>query len=87
MAIGHQSPQSSLPPLAQKDVNTTVWGAGGSTCTITDEYVHPNSVVHVYVTGATPPADLWAIAVSEGSFTITSGTSESSTLAIAYIVL
>ncbi len=87
MATGHQSPQSSLPPLSQKQVNTTTWGAGGNTCTVTDEYVHPNSTILVQVTGTVPPADFWAIAVSQGSFTITSGSGESSTLALSYIVL
>ncbi len=87
MSTGHQSPQSSLPPLSQKVLNTTTWGAGGNTCTVTDEYVHANSVVLVQVTGSTPPADFWAISVSQGSFTITSGSGENSALTISYIVL
>ncbi len=83
----HQSPQSSLPPLAMKQLNTALWGAGGNTCTISDPNIHANSVVLVQVTGATPPADFWAVAVSQGQVVITSGSGESSTLAISYIVL
>lgn len=84
---GSQSPQSSLPPFSAKQINTGTWGAGGNTCVITDEYIHPNSAVMVWVTGTVPAADFWAITVSEGSATITSGSGESSTLALAYIVL
>lgn len=87
MSIGHQSPQSSLPPFAVKEVNTTTWGAGGNTCTIADEYIHPNSVIHAYVTGATAPAGQWAYAVTQGQVVITSSDAESSTLAVSYIVL
>ena len=87
MAVGKQSPQSSLPPLAYKDINTTTWGAGGNSCTITDEYIHPNSVVLAYVTGATAAAGNWAYTVTQGQLVITSSDSESSGLTIAYIVL
>ncbi len=87
MATGSQSPQSSLPPLSNKTVNTTTWGAGGNSKTITDEYIHPNSVVLVYVTGVTAAAGAWAYTVSQGSVLITSSSSESSSLPIAYIVL
>ncbi len=87
MSTGHQSPQSSLPPLSLKVINTTTWGAGGNTCTITDEYIHPNSVVVVFVTGATPAAGNWSQTVTQGQIVIASTDAESSTLPISYIVL
>lgn len=86
MATGRQSPQSSLPPLALKTINTTTWGAGGNTLTITDEYIHPNSQVDAWVTGSVPQAGNWAYAVTQGQCVITSSTSESSTLPVSYIV-
>lgn len=87
MSAGHQSPQSSLPPLALKTVNTTTWGSTANTCTITDEYVHTNSAVLVWVTGTTPAAGRWSIDCTQGTITITSSDAESSTLPISYIVL
>lgn len=86
MSTGHLSPQSGLPPLSQKVINTTTWGAGGTTCTITDEYIHPNSDVDVKVTGSTPPAGFWSFTTNQGSITITSSQSEGSTLALSYVV-
>lgn len=87
MATGKQSPQSSLPPLAMKTINTTTWGAGGNTSTITDEYIHPNSVVLVYVTGSVGAAGNWSQTITQGQIVITSTDAESSTLPISYIVL
>lgn len=88
MSTGHQSPQSSLPPLSQKQVNTTTWGAGGNTSTITDEYIHTNSVVIVWVTGSTPAAGTnWTQTITNGQVVLTSTDGESSTLPISYIVL
>ncbi len=87
MSIGHQSPQSSLPPLAFKTLNTTTWGSTANTCTITDEYIHPNSVVIAFVTGTTPSAGRWSYTVSQGSVAITSTDAESSTLPLTYIVI
>lgn len=88
MATGHQSPASTLPPFAYKTVNTTTWGASANACTITDEYIHPNSVVLVQVNGTTPAAGSWAYGTpSVGSIVITSSDGESSTLALTYIVL
>jgi len=88
MSTGHQSPQSSLPPLAVKEVNTTTWGSGGNTCTITDAYIHPNSFVLIAVTGSTPAnGTSWSQTVTQGQVVITSTDAESSTLPIAYIVL
>ncbi len=87
-SAGHQSPQSSLPPLAVKQINTGTWGANSNTCVITDEYIHANSVVIVFATGVSAqPAGRWSLAVSQGSCTITSSDSESSTLPISYIIL
>lgn len=87
MAIGHQSPGYSLPSFRQKQLNTTTWGAGGNTLTITDPYIFANSVVQAYVTGATAPAGQWAYTVTEGQVVITSSNSESSNLPVTYIVL
>lgn len=87
MATGKQSPQSSLPPLAMKTINTTTWGATANTCTITDEYIHPNSVVLAFVTGTSPAAGRWSYTVSQGSVAITSTDAEQSTLPVSYIVL
>jgi len=87
MAINHQSPGFSLPSFRMKQVNTTTWGSGGNTKTITDTYIFANSKVDVWVTGATPANGNWAYAVTEGQVVITSSDAESSTLPIAYIVL
>ncbi len=87
MATGKQSPQSSLPPLALKGLNTTTWGAGGNTATITDAYIHPNSAILITVTGTTPAAGTWSQTVTQGQVVITSTDAESSTLPISYIVL
>lgn len=87
MATGHQSPQSGLPPLAYKQVNTTTWGAGGNSCTITDAYIHTNSAVMVWVTGTTAAAGNWAQTVTQGQVVLTSTDAESSTLPVSYVVL
>lgn len=87
MATGRQSPASSLPPLHLKTINTTTWGTGGNSVTITDEYIHTNSRIDVWVTGSTPQAGQWSQTVTQGQVVITSSTSESSTLPISYIVL
>lgn len=86
-SAGHQSPQSSLPPLSQKVINTGTWGANSNTCLITDAYIHPNSWVEVQATGTTPPMGNWSYTVAQGTLTITSTDAESSTLTISYIVL
>lgn len=87
MAVGRQSPQSSLPPLALKTLNTTTWGSTAGSCTISDEYIHPNSTVVAYVTGTTPAAGRWSYVVTQGQVIIYSSDSESSTLPITYIVI
>jgi hypothetical protein len=87
MATGHQSPQSTLPPLKYKQINTTTWGAGGNTCTITDSYLSTNSCLDIWVPGTVPQAGQWAWTISAGSVTITSSISESSTLPISYVIL
>lgn len=84
--VGHQSPQSSLPPLSQKTINTFSWGNGGNTVTITDEYAHPNSQVDWWITGSTPQAGQWAVQVNQGSFTLTSSSSENSALPVSYVI-
>jgi hypothetical protein len=87
MAVGKQSPQSSLPPFALKGINTTTWGSTANTCTITDAYIHPNSVVLAYVTGSTPAAGRWSYTITQGQVVISSSDAESSTLPVSYIVL
>ncbi len=87
MSTGHFSPQSSLPPLSQKVINTTTWGAVANTCTISDEYINGNSVVLAYVTGTTPAAGRWSYTITQDSCVITSTDAESSTLPISYIIL
>ena len=84
--FGHQSPQSSMPAFALKTINTGTWGTGGNTLTILDEYIHPNSQMEIWVTGATPAAGQWAYVITEGSCVITSSNSESSTLTISYYI-
>ena len=86
-SFGHQSPQSSLPPLALKTVNTGTWGAGGNTLTLTDEYIHPNSQVDIWVTGsAAQQAGQWSYTITQGQCIVTSSSSESSTLPVSYLV-
>ncbi len=84
---GHQSPQSTLPPLAFKTVNSGTWGSVANTCAITDAYVHTNSAVFAWVTGTTPAAGRWSITCTQGVATITSTDAESSTLPVSYIIL
>ena len=88
MATGHQSPQATLPPLKYKTINTTTWGATGTSTTITDAYiVDTNSAFIAWVTGATPQAGYWSYAVTAGQVVITSSTSESAALPVSYIVI
>lgn len=84
--VGHQSPQSTLPSFALKTVNTCTWGATANSCTIVDPYIHTNSDINIWVTGATPQAGNWALAITQGQLVITSSSSESSSLPISYVV-
>lgn len=84
--FGHQSPQSSLPPLSQKTVNTGTWGSGGNTLTILDEYIHANSQIEAWVTGSVPQSGQWAYAITQGQCVITSSDSENPALPIAYLI-
>lgn len=87
-SAGHQSPQSSLPPLSVKQINTGTWGSSANTCVITDEYIHPNSFVLVQVNSTSvQAAGRWSYSYAQGSLTITSSDAESSTLPLMYIVL
>lgn len=85
-SANHQSPFEVTPGLSQKQINTGTWGANSNTCVITDSKIHPNSQVVVQVTGTTPPNGIWAYTVAQGSLTITSSDSESSTLPLSYVV-
>jgi hypothetical protein len=84
--INHQSIQQTLPSLRNKTVNTFKWGNGGNSVTITDTYCSTNSQIEAWVTGTVPQSGQWAYQVNEGSFTITSSSSESSTLPVSYII-
>ena len=86
MSTGHNSPQSGLPPLQYKTVNTTTWGSVANTCTISDPYVHTNSAVMIWVTGTSPQVGKWSWDCTQGTITITSTDAEQSTLPIAYVV-
>ena len=86
MATGHLSVQASQPALKEKQINTTTWGAGGTTSTITDSYISANSQVDLWVTGSTPQTGNWALAITPGQCVITSSASESPTLAISYLI-
>ncbi len=85
-SANHQSPYELAPELSQKQLNTGTWGGGGNTCVITDSKIHPNSDVRVIVTGVTAAAGQWSYVVANGSVTITSSDSESSTLPLSYVV-
>jgi len=85
-SVGHKSPASALPPFVYKTVNTQEWATTGNTDTVTDSYVHSNSVVVIMNTSA--HAGLWYVTVSEGSFVVTSSDAESATTTTySYIVL
>jgi hypothetical protein len=86
MSTGHQSPQSSLPPLSQKQINTTTWGGSPNSTTITDPYIEANSQVDTWVTGSTPQNGQWSYTITNGQCVITSSASETSTLPIAYVI-
>lgn len=82
----HQSPYEVTPVLSQKQLNTGTWGSGGNSCVITNGKIHLNSDVRVIVTGTTPQAGNWSYVVGNGTMTITSSDSESSTLPMSYVV-
>lgn len=82
----HQSPFELTPALSQKQINTGTWGANSNTCVISDGKIHSNSQVLVQVTGTIPANGNWSYTVANGSLTITSSDSESSTLALSYVV-
>ena len=84
-SVGHQSPQSTLPPLAQHTVNSQTWLAQGTTDTVTDAYCHSNSMV--LINPQTVPAGRWAVVTSQGSFTVTSSDTEQTTCIYEYIIL
>ena len=69
-----------------KNPTTTTWGGGGNTTTITDPNIHPNSQVEIWVTGTTPASGQWAYAVTQGQVVITSGSVETSSLPLSYII-
>lgn len=86
MSTGHLSVQATQPALREKTINTTTWGAGGTTTTITDPYISANSQVDVWVTGSTPQAGQWSLATTSGQCVITSSSSESSSITLSYLI-
>lgn len=85
-STGHQSPQSSLPPLSAKVLNTREWLTTGNTDVVTDEYVHTNSMIMIMPTSAF--AGRWYVTVAQGTFTVTSSNSETqTTTTYSYVVL
>lgn len=85
-SANHEAPYELTPALSQKQLNTGTWGSNTNTCLITDSKIHPNSQVHVQVTGTVPAAGLWAYTIAKGSLTITSSDSENTALTLSYVV-
>ncbi len=78
-SIGHQSPQSTLPPLATKVVNTQIWLTTGNTDVVADPYIRANSIVSFMNTSAFV-GPWWVTNIVPGvSFTVTSANSETQT--------
>lgn len=86
ISANHESPYELTPMFSQKQINTGTWGTGGNTCLITDNKIHPNSQVEVWVTGVTPAAGQWAYIIAQGTVTITSSNSENAALPVSYLV-
>jgi hypothetical protein len=86
-STGHQSPQSSLPPLQFKTINTRVWATTGNTDVVTDAYVDSNSLIDIMNTSAF--VGPWYITINPGTgFTVTSANSETATTTTySYIIL
>lgn len=72
--------------MRYKQITNITWGAGGTTRTITDTGISPNSQIEIWVTGTTPQAGQWAYQYNEGNVVITSSSSESSTLPLSYYI-
>lgn len=77
---------NDFPGLRYKKIATTTWGAGGTSTTITDANISPNSQLELWVTGTVPQAGQWAYTYNEGNVVITSSASESSTLPLSYFI-
>jgi hypothetical protein len=75
------------PAFRTKTLTNITWGAGGNTLVITDSNISPNSHIEIQVTGtAAQQAGNWSYLYAVGSVTITSSSSESSTLPLAYFI-
>lgn len=77
---------NTIPAFSLKTITNVTWGVGGTTTTIVDPNIHPNSQVEIWVTGSTPQAGNWAYTYTQGQLVVTSSASESSTLPLAYYV-
>lgn len=87
-SVGHQSPQSTLPPFQYKTLNTQQWLSTGNTDVVTDAYVYSNSIILIMPTSAYAGRWYVTIPAAGGSFTVTSSSSESATTTTySYIVL
>lgn len=77
---------NTIPAFRFKTITNTTWGAGSNTKTITDANITTNSQIEIWVTGGTPQAGNWSYTYSVGSVLITSSSSESSSLPLAYYI-
>jgi len=78
---------NTVPAFAQKTITNLTWGAGGTSVTIVDPNIHPTSQLEIWVTGSSAQqAGQWSYTYTEGQLVITSSTSESSTLPLAYYI-
>lgn len=84
---GNHSAQNYSAWARYRTPATVTWGSTPNTCTITDAKFSTNSAPLVWVTGATQQAGNWSYTVNNGSLVITSSDAESSTLALAYVIL
>lgn len=66
---------------------TRVWGTTGNTDTVIDASVHTGNCVIVTAVGGSPAQQgNWKVAVSQGSFVVTSTDSESAGLTYNYFI-
>jgi hypothetical protein len=87
-AAGYSSQQPSIydPGLAMIPTPQRIWLTTGNSDTVTDASCHPSSVVVVNAVGATPNG-FWKVVVAQGSFVVTSSSSENAGLTYNYMLL
>lgn len=82
----HESIQLTQPALRTKTASSFTWGAGGNSAVVVDPNVSANSQIDWWVTGTTPQQGQWSVTIIQGQFTITSSSSENSSLPVSYLV-